>query len=81
MRIWLGRSDEEARAELEPAIPRLSYDPDDYFFRRFFMRRLAELDIPEEEVNRPLPAGWERKSVEPEWDMKAGKKENGCSHR
>lgn len=63
IRLWPGRHDQELRAELEPAIPELDYDPKDFFVQRFMMSRVTKRQFPNELTERPVPAAWLQESV------------------
>ncbi|UCD75769.1 MAG: hypothetical protein JSV91_02405 [Phycisphaerales bacterium] len=72
LRLWLGRHDQELRAEIEP-VPELDYDPDREFLSRFFMHRIGIRHLPEGWVERPVPPEWERKTLDDAWDATAGR--------
>ncbi|HYG35427.1 MAG TPA: hypothetical protein VEC99_11615, partial [Clostridia bacterium] len=44
------------------------------FPRSFFMSRIHEERMAQAMRAQPLPAGWERATLEKEWDQRAGKR-------
>lgn len=72
-RVWQGRNAEELRVEMEPLPEEIEVGGGlRQFPRGFFMRR-ASL-APRDKVGRPLPQGWDKAVLSPDWDQKAGRR-------
>lgn len=72
-RLWLGRHDQELRAEIEP-VPEAGYDPDKEFHKSFFMRRVSDAELPPAWSDRPIPTHWQQGTLADDWDQQAGRR-------
>jgi hypothetical protein len=74
-RFWEGKSDDDARVEMEeiPAEAEVSRSVRQ-FPLSFFMRRVKHHPGPTGLLGRPIPEAWRSVSLDPDWDKKAGRR-------
>lgn len=75
IRLWLGTSPDNLRAEMEELPPHAEVSNGFARFPiSFFMRRVGSRNVPPESLQRDLPKHWRGETPGEGWDQKAGKR-------